>query len=295
MKLPRKRQITPQRQLSLEDDDLVQAISLSLKTAEDENAIREQLAVEDQRYMASNELAGRGEKIEDSRFQPGSSSSQGVAHNLQDQSLWGGLSSKELDEAMVLENSFFGENPAETSFQRSPKLRSGSNQDIHPQKGSHHPSPSLVNQRLLREQQDDEYLASLLADREKEKTDLQKPLSSDCNKVEAPNKVIDEEQLKILLAPKEASLPREPAIDDENAVTLLVRLPDGSRCSRRFLKSDKLQYLFDFIDTGKVVKSQTYNLVRPYPRCIFSTNDSSLSLNEVGLTNKQEALFLEMI
>lgn len=43
------------------------------------------------------------------------------------------------------------------------------------------------------------------------------------------------------LAAKEVSLPQEPSLDDENAVTLLVRMPDGSRRGRRFLKSDKLQ------------------------------------------------------
>lgn len=43
------------------------------------------------------------------------------------------------------------------------------------------------------------------------------------------------------MAAKEVSLPKEPAIDDENAITLLVRMPDGSRHGRRFLKSDKLQ------------------------------------------------------
>ena len=92
------------------------------------------------------------------------------------------------------------------------------------------------------------------------------------------------------MAEKEASLPHEPASDDENAVTLLVRMPDGSRRGRRFLKSDNLQvsfsskvmclsiYLrslswfhyvvyctlqafFDFIDIGRVVKPGTYRLV----------------------------------
>lgn len=44
-----------------------------------------------------------------------------------------------------------------------------------------------------------------------------------------------------MLAAKQASLPQEPSPDDENAVTLLVRMPNGSRRGRRFLKSDKLQ------------------------------------------------------
>lgn len=49
------------------------------------------------------------------------------------------------------------------------------------------------------------------------------------------------QELERQLAAKEASLPQEPASDDESAITLLVRMPDGSRHGRRFLKSDKLQ------------------------------------------------------
>ncbi|MCI56180.1 ara4-interacting protein [Trifolium medium] len=47
------------------------------------------------------------------------------------------------------------------------------------------------------------------------------------------------------LAAKEVSLPPEPSSDDENAVNLLVKMPDGSRRGRRFLRSDKLQILVD--------------------------------------------------
>jgi len=43
------------------------------------------------------------------------------------------------------------------------------------------------------------------------------------------------------LAAKQASLPKEPLQNDEGAVTVVVRMPDGSRRGRRFLKSDKLQ------------------------------------------------------
>lgn len=50
-----------------------------------------------------------------------------------------------------------------------------------------------------------------------------------------------EQEYERKLAAKEASLPQEPSSDDESAVTLLVRMPDGSRRGRRFLKSDKLQ------------------------------------------------------
>lgn len=49
------------------------------------------------------------------------------------------------------------------------------------------------------------------------------------------------QEFKRELAAKEASLPQEPGSDDESAVTLLVRMPDGSRQGRRFSKSDRLQ------------------------------------------------------
>lgn len=69
-----------------------------------------------------------------------------------------------------------------------------------------------------------------------------------------------------MLAAKEASLPKEPAIGDENAVTLLVRMPDGSRHGRRFLKSDKLQvkiinyieYYAHFLSQGKINKKSFF-------------------------------------
>ncbi|KAG6534190.1 hypothetical protein ZIOFF_008075 [Zingiber officinale] len=147
------------------------------------------------------------------------------------------------------------------------------------------------------------------------------------------------EELERKLAAKASSLPQEPPSDDVNAVTLLVRMPDGSRRGRRFLKSDKLQFLYDYIDIGKVVKPGSYRLfsllcflelfnvilhmprhpmghfelcnailhmpiilwahkylfVRPYPRRAFTDGDGGLSLSELGLTSKQEALFLELI
>lgn len=53
--------------------------------------------------------------------------------------------------------------------------------------------------------------------------------------------MITGQELERQLAEKEASLPLEPTPDDDNAVTLLVRMPDGSRMGRRFLKSDNLQ------------------------------------------------------
>ncbi|KAI8530348.1 hypothetical protein RHMOL_Rhmol11G0050600 [Rhododendron molle] len=87
---------------------------------------------------------------------------------------WGGMSSEEHDEAIMLEAALFGGIP-EGSRYRFPFAPHRLTQDgldrtsgFYPQTIPRSPSPSLTAQRLIREQQDDEYLASLQADREKE-------------------------------------------------------------------------------------------------------------------------------
>ncbi|XP_071702363.1 plant UBX domain-containing protein 8-like [Rutidosis leptorrhynchoides] len=201
---------------------------------------------------------------------------------------WGGISSEEHDEAVMLEAAMFGGVPEGAAAYHVPYATGGPYTRSTPRP----PSPSLTAQRLIREQQDDEYLEALQADREKELLEQAEEIKKE---QEAQRKLEQEQEIERQLAVKEVSLSPEPASDDENAVTLLVRMPDGSRRGRRFLRTDKLQYLFDFIDVGRVVKPCTYRLVRPFPRRAFGDGESNLTLNELDLTNKQEALFLELI
>ncbi|XP_057520105.1 plant UBX domain-containing protein 8-like [Amaranthus tricolor] len=216
---------------------------------------------------------------------------------------WGGISSEEHDEAVMLEAAMFGGIP-----ERGYHAPYAPHQLRHPDADAiwrmpRPPSPGLVAQRAIRDQQDDEYLAALQADREKEmraveeeKAAREAALEEQRKKDEESQRKLEEEQeLERQLAAKEESLPEEPSADHENVVTLLVRMPDGSRRGRRFLKSDKLQSLFDFIDVGKTVKPGTYRVVRPYPRQAFGNEESKLSFRELGLTSKQEALFLELV
>lgn len=216
---------------------------------------------------------------------------------------WGGISSEEHDEAVMLEAAMFGGIP-ETGYNHLPFLPPQQRAPPRP------PSPSLTAQRLIREQQDDEYLASLQADRDRELQSIRdaeaRQLAEEAarkafleeekkKEEEAQRKLEEEQELERELNAKEASLPKEPQADEENAITLLVRMPDGTRHGRRFLRSDKLQSLFDFIDIARVVKPRTYRLVRPYPRHAFGDGESESTLKDLGLSSKQEALFLELI
>ncbi|MCL7022109.1 hypothetical protein MKW94_006334 [Papaver nudicaule] len=216
---------------------------------------------------------------------------------------WGGISSEEHDEAVMLEAALFGGVPEGPAYNYPyPSHQTGS-MGYFPRSAPRPPSPTLTAQRLIREQQDDEYFASLQADREKaEARLLEEQAAREAaleekrkEEEEAQKKLLEEEEFERKLVAKEASLPQEPATDSENAINLLIRMPDGSRHGRRFLKSDRLQSLFDFIDVGRVVKPGTYRLVRPYPRRAFSDDESAVTLSDLGLTGKQEALFLELV
>ncbi|KAK9067983.1 hypothetical protein SSX86_012094 [Deinandra increscens subsp. villosa] len=347
------------RPSQLEDPELAQAVSLSLKTAEQEKTLR-QLGSE----VGPSEPGGsklvevedmeKSTSLNGSRLDVGSSSIPDEVDEAEEQPLvrnrsrlmssrsidsaedidevdldlpsslqqppninhpgnnrsdfpsdeWGGISSMEHDEAVMLEAALFGGIPEGTGY-RVPfaphPYMNGLDGNIgpYPRSTPRPPSPSLTAQRLIREQQDDEYLASLQADREKELLEQSaKEAAMEEERLkeeEARIKLEEEQELERQLAGKEASLPQEPASDDENAVTLLVRMPDGSRRGRRFLRTDKLQHLFSFIDIARVVKPGTYRLVRPYPRQAFGDGESSLTLNELGLSSKQEALFIEPI
>ncbi|KAJ7962316.1 Plant UBX domain-containing protein 8 [Quillaja saponaria] len=210
---------------------------------------------------------------------------------------WGGISSEELNEALLLENALFGEIYEKTSkdFSSTPHIQGGPEKTDRPLQPSSSPlSTSLTAARLLREQQNKEYLASLLADREKEANTLQEA-EAHCSKKEKSGKMLEREELKRIPAAKEDLLPKEPPLDDENSVNVAIRMPDGSRLGRCFLKSNKLQLLFDFIDLGGAVNPGTYRVVRSYPRRAYSVDDGSLTLGEIVLASKQEAFFLELI
>lgn len=67
---------------------------------------------------------------------------------------WGGISSKELDEAILLEEALFGEAPKGTLVRRAPALRDVSDKSVglNPQHVPPSPSPSNVAQQLLQQQ-----------------------------------------------------------------------------------------------------------------------------------------------
>ncbi|KAJ0250037.1 Plant UBX domain-containing protein 9 [Hirschfeldia incana] len=240
--------------INKEDEDIARAISMSIEMEEQESVMREQLAElmppsvehQDQRQSNTNET---------SRYKPGSSTLQDKrediklkqpidtssqhGHEASYPEEWGGIPSKELQEAIMLEKALFS--------------------GIARENASHNNLPGT-------------HMESQSSDKRATGEEPERPSIT-----------------------KKAELPIEPSVENEDAITLLVKMPDSSRHGRRFLKSDKLKLLFDFIDAAGIVKPGTYRVIRGYPRRAFSLQDGALTFEELSLTNKQEALFLELL
>ncbi|ESW06958.1 hypothetical protein PHAVU_010G090600 [Phaseolus vulgaris] len=311
----------PQTLVQQEDDDLARAIASSLETAEQEKTTRQLLVKEEKEGQLGVHFSLDKEKKTNSsrnQLELGTSSDQNVAQDVappvighlsnnraggrsqhnEDVFLakkWGGISAEEINEALLVETSLFGEISTH-SFPSLPNIqhRPEENMDPKTQDMSTSMSQLLINTRLLKQQQDADYLASLQADKQKELNSFNKTESHSSQEEESCKKMLEKKELVKKLDTKELRLSKEPLLSDE-VITIVVRMPDGGRCERRFLKTDKLELLFEFIDACGAQKPGTYRFVRSYPRRAYSINDCLSTFNEVGLNKSNEALFLELI
>ena len=81
------------------------------------------------------------------------------------------------------------------------------------------------------------------------------------------------------------------------AAACLVRFPDGTRHTRRFLLDQPLQLLFDFVDSrgASGLLPGEYSLVTQYPRRVYEPGAAAAAqaLGGAGLQGSREVLFLE--
>lgn len=103
----------------------------------------------------------------------------------------------------------------------------------------------------LRLQQDEDYQESLRADQEKERKKQQEKEEADRKELEEKQKEEDQQRqkdnirrLKMEMIDK---VTREPEEGEEGVVHIVVKLPQGTRLERRFLKTDSLSSLYYYI------------------------------------------------
>jgi hypothetical protein len=163
-------------------------------------------------------------------------------------------------------------------------------------------TPEMRAQRRIRMEQDRDFYASLKLDQEKEATKQRQEMEKR-RKIQEENdrKKLESQRLEDMKERLEAELSIEPSEPVEEIVSVMIRLPDGTRLSRKFLKANKVTLLFHFVDyvictqkEGSDLNPGTYKLLTQFPRKVIVDTDTN-TLEDVGLVNKQEALFVEKI
>lgn len=94
-----------------------------------------------------------------------------------------------------------------------------------------------------------------------------------------------EQKEKLLKEEKLKTLPSEPVEGDPNASLIILRYPHSEeRAERRFLKTEKIQVLYDYVTTlGSDIfeESGEFELMQPFPFKIY--NDKEKTLEEEKL------------
>jgi hypothetical protein len=60
-------------------------------------------------------------------------------------------------------------------------------------------------------------------------------------------------------------------------------MPNGSNKQRRFLSSDKVQAIYNFINTDEEFEILSYNLVTNFPHCVYDADKAKMTIEEAGL------------
>lgn len=152
----------------------------------------------------------------------------------------------------------------------------------------------------MMQEQDRAYHESLLADRAKE--EAKRAEREELEKVETAQRQERERQESVRQAEEavrqavreslESDLPDEPPETcDEPVTTIKIRSPDGSSFGRRFLASNRLQVLLNYVTVQGFPMDQ-FKLLSSWPRRDVSSLDKSASLEALKLC-PQETLMLE--
>ena len=166
------------------------------------------------------------------------------------------------------------------------------------------PSAEVAEARAVRNETDWAYEESLRADREKEaKRAAQREEEERIAAEKAVAEAMEAEAAAKAAAEREAAiaaandaLPDEPEVGAEGVVDVAVKLPDGRRVRRRFLKSHPLQAVFNFLVSAEHLEAGSYRLVSQFPRRSFENHaEGAPTLEAAGLNQKQEALFVDLI
>jgi FAS-associated factor 2 len=80
-----------------------------------------------------------------------------------------------------------------------------------------------------------------------------------------------------------AAIPAEPEAGSPNTVTLQFKLPDNGKVVRRFLQSDVLQVVLDYVRTHDALADVRWELISGFPRKVYGKAEAGNTLVALSL------------
>ncbi|XP_075571032.1 FAS-associated factor 2 isoform X3 [Pelecanus crispus] len=154
--------------------------------------------------------------------------------------------------------------------------------------------------QVLRQQQDEAYLASLRADQEKERKKKEERERKKKKEEEVQQQKLAEERRRQTLQEekerKSECLPPEPHPDDPESVKIVFKLPNDSRVERRFHFTQSLTVIHDFLFSLKE-SPEKFQIEANFPRRVLPCLPTEEwpnppTLQEAGLSHT-EVLFVQ--
>ncbi|KAI0236719.1 FAS-associated factor 2 [Lamellibrachia satsuma] len=151
----------------------------------------------------------------------------------------------------------------------------------------------------LRAEQDEAYQASLRADQEKERRKRQEVEAKDKEVQDAIDRQMEEvrrvEEIRQRKERLRECIPSEPDSDNPDAINIVLKLPNGIRLERRFLKHQSLEHLYNYVFVHEAAPDD-FQIISNFPRKMLpcqptEDNPCPPSFENVGL-GKKEMLFV---
>ena len=162
-------------------------------------------------------------------------------------------------------------------------------------------------ERMMREQQEEEYARSLAEDQAREAREAEagaaaaavaRAAAAEAAAAQAAAAQAEAaaEAKRAARAAKATTLAPEPTAGADDATRLVIRLSDGRRLDRRFGKRERLQAVVDYIESElpDIYDGADFELVSNYPRKVFSAETRSATLEALGLCPQATLFTKEM-
>lgn len=175
------------------------------------------------------------------------------------------------------------------------------------QKAVEEQGSALINARLeeeekrlsnqwLREEQDAAYQVALRTDQER---DGRRRLETERAAREGKEKTKQENRPIIEAAPRFEGRETARAGDIQpekgpNVTQILIRFPNGDRKERRFLCTERVKSIYNYVDSLGLVGVGRYRLIATFPRRVYGSDKMHMTLKEAGL-HPQASLYLELL